>query len=285
MSPLRAFGQHTFKQESIVPILTFFLLLFLASASHAQSQNEPNLINPVPPSPNAAALGAYGNTPVSLYTGQANVSVPIYTVTQDNFSLPITLSYSSTGLKVEEIASNVGLGWVLNAGGVITRTVFGRDDFGANGFQSTTYDIPTDLPTDGTFAVTSEQHQTLYEFAKQNQDSEPDVFYFNFAGHSGKFVIDKEGNPHTIPHQKLKITRTNGWTVIAEDGFEFQFSAVEYQQSKQYNKVNNVESSGDLENFISSWYLTKIKFPNSNRSIDFEYLPPDGLTSWYTGNL
>lgn len=272
-----------FKQRRMIRCLILFCLGVLTLTVQAQVKNEPNLINPVPPSPNAAALGAYGNTPVTLYTGQANVSIPIFTIAQDNFSLPISLSYNSTGLKVEEIASNVGLGWSLNAAGVITRTIYGRDDFGANGFQTTTYSIPTDLPIDGLSQLTEEQDKTLWEFAKQNHDSEPDVFYFNFAGHTGKFVMDKNGTVHTIPHQKLQIKRGNGWTIIGEDGLEFQFRAAEYQQSKQYTKVNSSESSGDLETFISSWYLTKIKFPNSNRSIDFQYVEDD-MHWFYSGN-
>ena len=268
---------------------SFYLLFsfsFLSSVSTLQGQiQEPNLINPVPPSPNAAALGVYGNTPVSLYTGQANVSIPIHTIVQNDFSMPVSISYNSTGMKVEEIASNVGLGWALNAGGVVTRTVFGRNDFGANGYQSTPYDIPTDLSTSGTFIHTQEQFQRLWDFAKQNHDSEPDVFFFNFAGHTGKFVMDKEGNTHVIPHQKLRITRENGWKIVTDDGYTFQFSAAEHQQSKQYSLVNSVESSSDLETFVSSWYLTKITFPNSNLSIDLEYLPAMDLTTWYTGNF
>ncbi len=36
-------------------------------------------------------------------------------------TIPISLDYLTTGIKVEEISSDIGLGWVLNAEGVLTR--------------------------------------------------------------------------------------------------------------------------------------------------------------------
>ena len=60
----------------------------------------------IPPSPSAAALGKYGDIPVSLYIGVPNISIPIYTVVGNGISLPINLSYHASELKVEEIASS-----------------------------------------------------------------------------------------------------------------------------------------------------------------------------------
>lgn len=46
----------------------------------------------------------------SLYTGVANVSVPLYTVQLGNISLPIGLNYITSGIKVRDIETWVGLG-------------------------------------------------------------------------------------------------------------------------------------------------------------------------------
>ena len=77
----------------------------------------------MPPAPNTASLGKYVENPVGYYTGVPNISIPLYEIKEKNFSLPISLSYHAGGIKVEDVSSNVGLGWVLNAGGVITRVV------------------------------------------------------------------------------------------------------------------------------------------------------------------
>src|SRR5579862_7246689 len=98
------------------------LLLILISLFIDLSAQNPDLgfanINTAPP--NAAALGKYIDFPVSYHTGVPEISLPIYTVTQGPLSLPISLSYHSGGIKTTEMASWVGLGFTLNAGGMIS---------------------------------------------------------------------------------------------------------------------------------------------------------------------
>ena len=82
----------------------------------------------VHPTPNAASLGKYGDIPVSYHTGLPNISIPLFTLQDGSLQLPISLSYHGGGIKVEETASWVGLGFSLNAGGVISRTVRNAPD-------------------------------------------------------------------------------------------------------------------------------------------------------------
>src|SRR5882724_12246390 len=103
------------------------VVLFLAYSVSAQF-NVPLLTTPTPASPNAASLGKYGEVPVSLSTGVPNINIPLYEVKTGNISLPISIDYHAGGIKVEERASWVGLGWSLNAGGVITRVCRGTPD-------------------------------------------------------------------------------------------------------------------------------------------------------------
>ena len=80
-------------------------------------------------SPEAASLGRYGAFQVSEYSGAANISIPLYTVKSGDVSFPITLYYDATGIKVEQDATFVGLGWNLSYGGMISHVVCGKDDF------------------------------------------------------------------------------------------------------------------------------------------------------------
>src|SRR5688572_12352956 len=89
---------------------------------------DPTSRTTVPPSPEAWAFAKYGNYSVSRETGIPSISIPLYTVQQGDISVPINLTYHAAGIKVDEKASWVGLGWDLNIAGIISRTVKGYPD-------------------------------------------------------------------------------------------------------------------------------------------------------------
>ncbi len=81
-------------------------------------------------SPEVAGFMRYGSYPVNLAVGIPDITIPIYTIESGSLIFPITLSYHLGGIKVNDIASWVGLGWSLNANGYINRTLKGRPDEG-----------------------------------------------------------------------------------------------------------------------------------------------------------
>src|SRR5688572_13406764 len=95
------------------------ILLFFASIS-AFGQGIPTV---TPPSPNAAAFSKYGNIPVSPYTGIPTINIPLYEINIRDIKVPVSLSYHASGIGVGDEASRIGLGWVLNAGGLISRNI------------------------------------------------------------------------------------------------------------------------------------------------------------------
>jgi hypothetical protein len=109
----------------------FIVAVFAGILNAALSQPPPQYSAPppvIPPSPDAASLGKYGSTPVGLHTGIPNISIPIYTIKTSRLEVPISISYHAGGVKVSDIASWIGLGWSLEAGGVVSRSVVGRSD-------------------------------------------------------------------------------------------------------------------------------------------------------------
>lgn len=81
-----------------------------------------------PQSPEALAISRYGDQLSSLYSGSNSYSILVYQWIDNLFSLPISLEYSSNGFRPGIACSPEGLGWALNAGGVITREVRGIPD-------------------------------------------------------------------------------------------------------------------------------------------------------------
>lgn len=63
-----------------------------------------------------------------MATGVPDISIPIYTIRLGAFELPVRLSYHASGIRVNDVASTVGLGWTLDAGGCISRSVNGAPD-------------------------------------------------------------------------------------------------------------------------------------------------------------
>jgi hypothetical protein len=82
----------------------------------------------LPPSPTAFSLGQFGNLAPNLVNGAVSATIPIYTFNSGKLELPISLNYISNGIKVDQTASWVGLGWNLAAGGLITRVIMDEPD-------------------------------------------------------------------------------------------------------------------------------------------------------------
>lgn len=232
----------------------------------------------VTPSPNAAALGQYGNVPVGLYTGSAQISVPLYEVKEGALTLPVSLSYNSGGFRVADFAPWTGLGWTLNAGGAITRTVYQQAD--ERGIVNAPYSVPVN-PT---------RAQEKAELMGQDVDFQPDVFYFNFNGKSGKFMLTQTSVIAISPHQNLKIQAydDNGapidppfkelttllFRITDENGIVYEFKDYETNRTVNFDPSNTSDpmfnQPGVALASINAWYLTDMYSPTGD-TIRFLY--------------
>lgn len=108
-----------------------FLIFFIFWAFFeiiAQTINIPPPEINIPTSPEAAMISRFGDIPIGYYTGTAIISIPIYVVKDGDLQIPITLDYHSSGIKVDDQATWVGLGWNLSVGGQIVQEVRGKSD-------------------------------------------------------------------------------------------------------------------------------------------------------------
>ena len=97
-------------------------------STYSEGEEQSFFTGSIPPSPQAAALARYAEYPVSHTTGIPDITIPIYEIKLGDFILPISISYHASGARPDEIPTCVGLGWTLNAGGAITRTIIGGPD-------------------------------------------------------------------------------------------------------------------------------------------------------------
>lgn len=181
--------------------LAIGLLIMLSLGSRAQDDFAAitKSLSITAPSPTASALGEYGKSPVGLATGSPDVSIPLYTVETQHLKVPLQLRYNSNGVKVDAIASRTGMGWVFEAGGVITRNVYGSPD-----------ETSTWLPyvNDITSRAGIKYMRVAAEVSEGGQlayDTQPDLFTFNFGGYTGKFTLNSERKVVLMKYENLKI--------------------------------------------------------------------------------
>jgi YD repeat-containing protein len=201
--------------------LLLFLLLVTSVAKVSSQQSfvkgSPDFLNIT--TPNVASFNKFIDNPISLYNGTPDVSIPIYTIKDGSIELPIVLRYNTSGIKVDEEASWVGLGWNLNVGGVITQNAIG-------GYDDADSDYATILSQMGlnwfnfsmpyqSIPCTPESYSNLRPyllFGEYTGKFNPDVFYFTYPGGAGKFIIDYRNDSIYIlnKEQDIKIEKIRG---------------------------------------------------------------------------
>lgn len=281
----KSLHKDSFLGWKYIHFIFYFQFLFSLTLS-AQTSNLISKNNVIGPSPTAASLGKYAEWPVSLYTGTTNISIPLYTLSEKNISVPISLSYHASGNRVDDYASWVGLGWTLNCGGVITRTVRG---------------LPDDNPSHGYFATRTllRNPERAYDNVTNftifhNQalgmlDSQPDVFMFNALGQSFKFFIDSNFNIQSIPKSAIKVSLSpnhdgvflanDEWKVELENGTKLYFGGVgAVERTQNMSNGNVIDDYYSGTGFVSSWFLKRI-VSVTGEVINFHYEPEDYTTS------
>lgn len=259
-------------------------MLFIMISQVFYGQQMPNII---PPSPEAAQLTKFVETPVSHYKGTPNINIPLFEVKAGNLTLPISISYHSKGIQVGEVASRVGLGWALNAGGAITRQVrdYADETTGGAGGGYMTKNFTVDFETNSNTRIPLlGQDANGVNFL----DMDPDLYMFNFLGFSGKLIFDHvTKEPIVQKYEDLKFHaykeghKVIGWKITDNQGNQY-FFMVSDKRFYSNNYESSVANGGEapLEddasgNFPNAWYLTKIVAANKEEIIFnyFEEMP------------
>ncbi|WP_160137694.1 hypothetical protein [Chryseobacterium sp. c4a] len=253
--------------------ITLGTILFLNIM--VQSQYTPKVL---PPSPNATSLAKFVESPISYYRGSANVNIPLFNIDSGDFPLNVSIQYDTKGILVGEIASAVGAGWSLNAGGLITRQVRQRPDENQQGYL--TYNYNATFQTDVSVRQAQRTIGSTYSDSSQPLDEDPDLYIINFLGKSGKFIIDNVTKKAVVQgfedwQVKIDYVNINAFdfaidriTITDELGNQYFFGQDEARSNPPaYDIVNSSSSkllgSGEItaneDNYRTAWHLKEIK--------------------------
>ena len=257
-------------KRSQYPLLAIAVVLILSIALPTRAEAQTGIDIGIQ-SPNAASLGEYAASPPNLNTGRANVNIPLFTLTHGDISVPIALMNNNNGYKVEEIPGWVGHGWDLQAGGLITRTKRGlydeKQEFGLFHTGDRLYD--NDFVDWDNKTMPADSAKEVFD---GKIDLEPDLFFFNFQGYTGRFIfyVDQSKTRHIklLDEVPLKITYPMGvneiatFTIYDPSGFKYHFSETEQSESQ----ATHEDLYGENNEFIpnepdhnTAWYLTSIR--------------------------
>ncbi|MEO9802793.1 MAG: PKD domain-containing protein [Reichenbachiella sp.] len=241
---------------------------------------------------------AQPNVNVDTHTGTGSVSIPIHSIQEGGFSVPISLGYSASGVRVTDVSGMVGMNWYLSAGGSISREVRGLPDD-----KATTGWLHNGVGTIVENLVTTAGESTLFQALEAldvADDTDPDIFYINTPFVSGQFFFDNNGKIKLQTHQDIRIhydsTSTGAitwFTITDAGGIQYNFDLsdvmseqVDFENPEVYFKRMQ-EQYGTAVSYRTNWHLTSILLPNGS-SIKFNYQTLSGNNmeakkSWATG--
>lgn len=264
-------------KKQLLQIGVSVLTVLLVSGLNLSAQSLPG--SPILPlSPNTAELNKYTSIPVNGMTGVPSIGFPLYEINTGKISLPISLNYHASGIKVTQKATWAGLGWSINAGGVISRAIRGiadEEDFNNNGwFNDTTSWTVLDQLWDKAYTGTpQEQRDAYYTIANYwvlnpGHDTHPDFFSYSAGSKSGKFLYSRAKQKFiSFPYEPVNINRdalSNTYTVTDDDGTIYFFEA---QERIMYYLNYPI---GERER-VQSWYLSRIVSADRTDTVYLNY--------------
>lgn len=256
---------------------------------------------------------------VNLQTGSATFSLPMFNWQdqKSNLTTSIGLSYNSgSGLKVNDVASEVGQGWSLVAGGVITRMQVGEPDdqvqYGNGQPESFLQKNPNGYlyankkayggcpPALAKYPIYGAKNQFYKQYNEVTEDRQLDYFAFQFNGKAGIFVLNAApNNPSDLTQEdiglplgdtKLKIkfqrntallnqgmrTTIESFTIQDIDGLIYTFS--KYGRARLLD-TKYCDQSGKYLKRQPDFKRGKVYYQNDFP--DNSIHNPDVITSWY----
>jgi hypothetical protein len=266
--------KYKFNKATIYALL-IFLFLFTFNKKVFSQTNGNNFALPtvLSPAPQAAALGRYGDIPVAINTGVPNISVPFFTITSGKLSLPVSINYHASGVKVMDMASPTGLEWALSAGGDISRVVQGQPDEAQFGFPTVRFPNPNDPTLAAKEKCLAGFINNTYSGSINATDGQPDLFFFSVGNKSGQFVsknaISNYQQPGymTTPYFPINIAMSNNYqnfTITDDDGTQYFFNRADSSSS-------NGSTAPRIITYATAWHLVKMRSADKADSIIFKY--------------
>jgi hypothetical protein len=223
--------------------------------------------NIIPPSPESSFRTDFGNLALNEYRGIPQISIPIYEITNGDLKHSISLSYSKLGVKVDDIPDITGVSWLLNVGGVISRTVYDLPD------ERNIRDLISDMASLNISSIqegTSAGNWLSNKIKNKSIDHEVDIFNYAVDGYSGSFYLNNNLQPILLEEGtgvKIEVVGnfkdTHQFILTGPNGVKYYFGGDGFTE-ETYIRDNA------MLNAISGFYLSKIESGNNIINLSYD---------------
>ncbi|MBW8524868.1 hypothetical protein K0U91_09040 [Chryseobacterium chendengshani] len=188
------------------------------------------------------------------------VNIPLFSLKNGNIPLDLELKYTKAGVKVNEIPNSTGINWILNTGGIITRTINDIAD------EKVVHNLFNLLPY-----ITLSNPQTWGAYVLQYNDHEVDIFNFTIGHYSGSFYLDGNFQPVILTKDnncKVEVigsfSQNYEFKITTNEGIIYHFGSTGFTE-KTLNK-DDPSTAG-----VTSFYLKDITSTGTDQIVNFEY--------------
>lgn len=211
---------------------------------------------------------------VSECTGTVEISIPLFDIEMRGLTIPVSLSYRTTGIKFRQYDGEVGAGWTLNVGGFrVLRSVFGKADESSPQYDPSM--LASAEKTDffrlnaylGSVLFPSylyEDYQSsIVNSYYSSSDSGPDLFTFILPTASGHFVI--------ADRKTMSVDILEGSNELVDLGktcIELKITDGKGNKCMFGGSTDYTECS-DMEN-VTAWMLKTLETPRGDKAV-FSY--------------
>lgn len=237
-------------------LISLVSLHYTMQAQHQfQGVNFGDTPNPVP---SLSSLADLTDNPPSLALGIPEISVPLLSLSGYGGSrFGLQLSYNPTGVSPDDAAGEVGAGWSMFKGGVISRKI------------------------NGNMVDEALQNASSPHYEKNVFDDE---YYYSLPGFSGKFKIERNIEQNTfrivdlspLNHVKIAYTRqsntatlvVDSFTITDDQGSIYYFN--DYSSAAVYDSFYEDKGLWGFE-YKSAFFLTRITGADGVETANFTY--------------
>lgn len=197
-----------------------------------------------------SSYASYINSPVSIATGIPDISFPLMSLPthKKDYNVNIGVSYHPSNIKGQEPASDVGSGWSLMYGGIISREVINGVD---------------------------EREGYLDSYINPNNISN-DIYNYSLPSASGKFKIEKKSDytfevinlsPSNVKIELIGTPKKDfylcdSFKITDEKGYQYIFNDYAISQTPVHLYQNM--------KYWSAFYLNKIVSPSNQELVNYQ---------------